>query len=115
MLGINPRKLIVQSEIVVSLGMLVGKQISPHSSMACRVGYVDVDRRVPGVSIVVSSVVSWFAEVLVIVTVAVVVAVVVVVVDVDVDVDVVVVIELGSVNVLGQNELVQLKPLQLVF
>lgn len=66
-LGINPRKLIVQSEIVVSLGMLVGKQISPHSSMACRIGYVDVDRRVPGVSIVVSTAVSLLDDVVVVV------------------------------------------------
>lgn len=123
-LGIKPRKLIVQSEMVVSLGMLVGKQISPHSSIACRVGYVDVDRRVPGVSIVVVVVVSLFTETLAVVTVVVVVAVVVVVpvVVVVVVVDVVVVVVsvvivsgIGIVSMLGQNKLVQLEPLQLVY
>ena len=71
-------KVIVQSASVVVFGILPGKQIPPHSSIACRVGKDDVDLTVPGVSGVVVVVVAVVVVADVVDRLVVVVAVVVV-------------------------------------
>ncbi len=52
-LGTSPWKNKVQLDKMVPLGILDGKHIPPHSSIAWRLGYDEVGASVPGVSTVV--------------------------------------------------------------